>query len=117
MRRDSLEDSADGFVLLPRDSSENEKASHAGRPVATIRSNTMAQTQSETLTRRDALATGATMLGATTFGTLGLSAAEPNSRRKVRIGVVGGGFGTAFQWQQHPNCVVTGVTDLRAERR
>ena len=57
------------------------------------------------------------MLGATTFGTMGLSADEPKSRRKVRIGVVGGGFGTAFQWHQHPNCVVTGVTDLRADRR
>jgi predicted dehydrogenase len=57
------------------------------------------------------------MLGATTLGTTGLSADEPNSRRKVRIGVVGGGFGTAFQWHQHPNCVVTGVTDLRADRR
>src|SRR5947208_5099465 len=77
----------------------------------------MAQTQSETLTRRDALATGATLLGATTFGTMGLSADKPKSRRKVRIGVVGGGFGTAFQWHQHPNCVVTGVTDLRADRR
>ena len=77
----------------------------------------MAQTQSETPTRRDALATGATLLGATTFGTMALSADEPKSRRKVRIGVVGGGFGTAFQWHQHPNCVVTGVTDLRADRR
>jgi len=56
------------------------------------------------------------MLGATTFGTLALAADEPKSR-KVRIGVVGGGFGTAFQWHQHPNCVVTGVTDLRADRR
>jgi hypothetical protein len=36
------------------------------------------------------------MLGATTFATMGLSADEPKSRRKVRIGVVGGGFGTAF---------------------
>src|SRR5205814_1567222 len=88
MGRDSLEDSADGIVLLLRDSGENKKASPARRPVATVRSNTMAQTQSETLTRRDALATGATMLGATTFGTMGLSTDEPKSRRKVRIGVV-----------------------------
>ena len=77
----------------------------------------MAQTQSETMTRRGALATGAALLGATTFGATGLSAAEPKSRRKLRIGVVGGGFGCAFQWHQHPNCVVTGVTDLRADRR
>src|SRR6476660_1324437 len=58
----------------------------AGRPVAAIRSNNMPQTQSETLTRRDALATGATLLGATTFGTMALAADEPKSRRKVRIG-------------------------------
>ena len=76
----------------------------------------MSQPQSETLTRRDALAAGAVLLGATTFGTA-VSADEPKSRRKLRIGVVGGGFGCAFQWHQHPDCVVTGVTDLRADRR
>src|SRR5262245_3072851 len=102
-------------ALSLQDSRENKKASHAKRTVATIRSNTMAQTQSETLTRRDALATGATLLGATAFATTGLSADEPKSRRKVRIGVVGGNFGAAFQWHQHPNCLVTGVTDLRAD--
>ncbi len=37
--------------------------------------------------------------------------------RKIRIAVVGGGFGASFQWHQHPRCVVTGVTDLRPERR
>ena len=77
----------------------------------------MAQTRSETLTRRDALATGATLLGAATFGAAGLSGEEPKPRRKLRMGVVGGNFGAAFQWHQHPDCVVTGVTDLRAERR
>src|SRR5439155_13631541 len=103
-------------ALLLRDSSENKKASPARRTVATIRSNTMAQTQSETPTRRDALATGATLLGATTFGTMALSADEPKSRRKVRIGVVGGGFGCDFQWHQYPHSVVTGVTDYREDR-
>src|SRR5262245_58029857 len=89
----------------------------------------MAQTQSETLTRRDALVTGAAMLGARPPGTMAMSAEEPKSAqdaksadvpksgRKLRIGVVGGGFGAAFQWHQHPHCVVTGVTDLRADRR
>lgn len=38
------------------------------------------------------------------------------SRRHVRIGVVGGGFGAAFQWHLHPNCTVTAVCDLREER-
>jgi predicted dehydrogenase len=37
--------------------------------------------------------------------------------RKVRIGVVGGGFGTDFQWHEHPDCVVQAVSDLRADRR
>lgn len=37
--------------------------------------------------------------------------------KKVRIGVVGGGFGTDFQWHEHPDCVVQAVSDLRADRR
>ncbi len=37
--------------------------------------------------------------------------------RKIRMGVVGGGFGTQFYWHEHPDCVVTGVTDLRPDRR
>jgi hypothetical protein len=37
--------------------------------------------------------------------------------RKVRIGVVGGGFGADFQWHLHPNCVVHAVSDLRPDRR
>jgi len=34
----------------------------------------------------------------------------------VRIGVVGGGFGTSFQWHLHPHCKVTAVCDLREDR-
>ncbi len=37
--------------------------------------------------------------------------------RKIRLGVVGGGFGAQFSFHEHPNCVVTAVTDLRADRR
>jgi len=37
--------------------------------------------------------------------------------RKIRMGVVGGGFGSQFYWHKHPDCIVTGVTDLRADRR
>ena len=33
------------------------------------------------------------------------------------MAVVGGGFGAGFWWHQHPNCVVTGVSDLRPDRR
>ncbi len=39
------------------------------------------------------------------------------SNRKVRIAVVGGGFGASFHWHQDPNCEVTAVTDLRPDRR
>lgn len=37
--------------------------------------------------------------------------------KKVRIGVVGGGFGCSFQWHEHPDCEVAAVSDLRPERR
>ena len=37
--------------------------------------------------------------------------------KKVRIGVVGGGFGASFQWHLHPNCIVQAVSDLRTDRR
>jgi hypothetical protein len=42
---------------------------------------------------------------------------KPVSDRKIRIGVVGGGFGASFQWHQHPNCVVAAVSDLQPARR
>ena len=37
--------------------------------------------------------------------------------KKVRVGVVGGGFGASFQWHLHPNCIVHAVSDLRPDRR
>ena len=39
------------------------------------------------------------------------------SHKKLRIGVVGGGFGAAFPWHKHPNCEVTAVAELRDDRR
>jgi len=39
------------------------------------------------------------------------------SDRKIRVGVVGGGFGCSFQWHEHPNCIVHAVSDLRTDRR
>ncbi len=39
------------------------------------------------------------------------------SDNKVRIGVVGGGFGADFHFHEHPNCIVEAVSDLRTERR
>jgi predicted dehydrogenase len=44
-----------------------------------------------------------------------LLSVEP-APRKIRIGVVGGRFGTSFQWHEHPNCIVEAVSDLRPER-
>ncbi len=36
----------------------------------------------------------------------------PTTERKVRVGVVGGGFGAAWHWHEHPNCIVEAVSDL-----
>ncbi len=38
-------------------------------------------------------------------------------RGKVRVGVVGGGFGSTFQFHEHPDAEVIAVCDLRADRR
>lgn len=67
-------------------------------------------------TRRTALKVcGAALAG----GLLPLRAAYAvdTAPRAVRIGVVGGGFGCAFQWHEHPDCVVAAVSDLREDRR
>ena len=37
--------------------------------------------------------------------------------KKIRMGIVGGGFGAAFQWHLHPNCIVHAVSDLIPKRR
>jgi len=36
---------------------------------------------------------------------------------KVRIGIVGGGFGASFYFHEDPNCIVEAVSDLRKDRR
>ncbi len=54
----------------------------------------------------------------TFLGGLGASAAatgQPSSRT-VRVGVVGGGFGSTFQWHLHPRSRVTAVCDIRPDR-
>jgi len=43
--------------------------------------------------------------------------AEPSDGRRIRIGVVGGGFGSCFPWHEHPDAIVTAVSDLRPDRR
>lgn len=37
------------------------------------------------------------------------------SGKAVRIGIVGGRFGSSFQWHLHPNCRVTAVCDIRPD--
>src|ERR1051325_2995263 len=44
-------------------------------------------------------------------------AAPKSSDKKIRMAVVGGGFGSTFHWHEHPQCVVSAVTDLYVERR
>ncbi|MBM3500857.1 MAG: Gfo/Idh/MocA family oxidoreductase, partial [Armatimonadetes bacterium] len=43
--------------------------------------------------------------------------AQGPPERKVRIGVVGGGFGAGFHWHEDPECEVGAVSDLLPERR
>lgn len=73
------------------------------------------------LTRRCFLRQAATATAATasavTFSHTRPAMAANTAPRAVRIGVVGGGFGCAFQWHEHPDCVVEAVSDLRADRR
>ena len=73
------------------------------------------------LTRRDFLGTlgAAALVGAA--GTAGAAETQAapalKSDRRVRIGIVGGGFGTDFQWHLDPNCTVEAVSDLLPDRR
>ena len=63
-------------------------------------------------------ATGSTALLAAGSTLVQAGRAYPEGANKtIRMGVCGGGFGASFHWHEHPNCVVTGVTDLRPERR
>ena len=66
--------------------------------------------------RRGFLKTAALAAATGTLAAPRLVAAD-TAPKKVRIGVVGGGFGTDFYWHQHPDCIVEAVSDLRADRR
>ncbi len=42
--------------------------------------------------------------------------AQNRAEARVRIGVVGGGFGATFQWHLDPDCEVSAVCDIRPDR-
>ena len=50
-----------------------------------------------------------------------ITAPKKNNQKKsgkiVKIGIVGGRFGTSFYWHEHPDCKVTAVCDLRKDRQ
>ena len=73
----------------------------------------MAQDTQDASRRAFLSATGAAAL----VGSLAAAAAQLDSERKIRVGIVGGGFGASFQWHLDPNCTVEAVSDLRADRR
>jgi predicted dehydrogenase len=42
---------------------------------------------------------------------------QSDSGKRIRLAVVGGGFGASFHWHEHPGCTITAVADLRSDRR
>src|SRR5579862_2918695 len=64
---------------------------------------------SDKLTRRD-------FVQGSAAASIAASQSARAESRPVRIGVVGGGFGSAFQWHLHPNAKVTAVCDIRPDR-
>ncbi|MHC4113052.1 MAG: Gfo/Idh/MocA family protein [Planctomycetota bacterium] len=71
--------------------------------------------KSEGFSRRDFMKRSGFALAGTLL-TSRASIAVNTAPRKVRIGVVGGGFGCSFQWHEHPDCIVQAVSDLREDR-
>ncbi len=65
--------------------------------------------------RRDFLKATTAATAAAAFVPAGVFAGDPP--KKIRMGVVGGNFGKAFFWHEHPESTVVAVSDLRPERR
>ena len=85
-----------------RTSEDRARRSGGGRVESTDRSS-----------RRDFLKQTGAVVAAVSRSALAID----TTPKKIRIGVVGGGFGCSFQWHKHPDCVVEAVSDLRPERR
>ncbi|NUM54099.1 MAG: Gfo/Idh/MocA family oxidoreductase [Candidatus Hydrogenedentes bacterium] len=75
-----------------------------------------AQPELENVSRREFLAQSGVSISAAALASQYAFAVD-TAPRKVRIGVVGGGFGCSFQWHEHPDCEVVAVSDLREDRR
>ena len=67
--------------------------------------------------RRDFIGSFVTGAAATSVALPGAASAAETGQKKVRIAVLGGGFGSSFQWHEHPNCEVVAATDLYPPRR
>ncbi len=69
-----------------------------------------------TTIRREFLKQGAlTVAGMAVAAPYGM--AVNSAPKKVRVAIVGGGFGMGFYFHEHPDCVVEAVSDLRRDRR
>ena len=66
--------------------------------------------------RRAMLKGGGAAIAASALARPMLYAAN-SAPKRIRLGVVGGGFGSDFQWHEHPDCIVEAVSDLLPDRR
>lgn len=69
------------------------------------------------LNRRDFLGMAGVSAAALSVAPRFAFAGQSAPDRKVRIGIIGGRFGLSFYFNEHPNCIVEAVSDLRADRR
>jgi predicted dehydrogenase len=94
--------------MTPLFSSENSKSHSASAQVNSIQE--LPYRRRQFLKLGVCAAAGAAVASKVAF-------AVDTAPKRIRMGVVGGGFGTDFQWHEHPDCVVQAVSDLRADRR
>ena len=76
-------------------------------------------TQGSTSRREFLGVAGSSLLAAGSLASLAPRTVKAASKKKgkIRLAVVGGGFGAGHHWHEHPNCEVTAVSDLVEERR
>ncbi len=74
----------------------------------------MTTNQKTDLSRRNFMKTTAASVAVLSLNSV---LAVDTAPKKIRIGVVGGGFGSAFLWHLHPDCEVYAVSDLIESRK